>query len=262
MKLVLKLLLITSIVHAQNAFAQHAALVLPETEKRISLRFEPTSGAQGNFRSIHIDSEGRSFHFVPRTPIARIPETSEETLRTGLWDKVSGLKLDISRYFFHGEYSVDSKPHTLLFFVSEAGASDAGPLFVLGFSTDGTPYKVLERDEFDLYRFQSTGEGSALIIGKATMSQVMGGDGSNGSKTPYATTYDPFSVFVVHGLSQAQYSLSASAKYNQAHYVWAGPHSREDYAVIYNLPGHPNIMGAPASRVDALLGGNRSSTAR
>ena len=259
MKLAPKLLLIASILHLQNAIAQRITLTLPETEKPVVLRFEPMPRDQRNFRSIYIDAEGRSFHFVPKAPIARIPDNREEKLQRGLWDKVAGLELHRSRYFFQGKYGVESNPHTLLFFVSEPGIG-ASPLFVIGFSDDGAPYKVLEQNALDLYSFQSTGDGDAFIIGKATMSQVMAGDGSNGSKTPYATTYDPFSVFIVHSLSQAQYSLDASMKYNRAHYVWAGPHSREDYAVLFNVPGHPKIMGSPASKVQALLGSNGNST--
>jgi hypothetical protein len=256
-KFAFKLLASIFIVHLQTAVAQRVHLKLPETQRNITVSFEPVSGSKDNFRLIHIDSDGRSFRFAPKAPVARIPTSPEERLQRGIWDKISGLQLHSSRYFFHGEYSSDSKPHTLLFFVSEAGASDAAPLLVLGFSADGRPYKVLEREEFDPTSFQATDRGDALIIGKATMSQGMGGDDSNGSKTPYATTYDPFSVFVIHNLSRAEYSLIESRKYNQEHYVWAGPRSREDYAVLYNLPGHRKPMGAPASRVETLLGANR-----
>jgi hypothetical protein len=243
----------------QGAVAQSVSLILPETGKTISLKFEAMPQNPRNFRSIRIDSEEKKVRFVPKNPIARIPESEGERISASIWNKLSGLKLHRSRFFFQGEYSTDSNPHTLLFFVSEQGASDAAPLLVLGFSEDGTPYKVLERNQFDVYRFQTTNQGDALIIGKATMSQVMYGDSRNDSKTPHATTYDPYSVFVVHGFSTAQYSLSASVKYNLAHYVWAGPHSREDYAVLYNVPGHPKVMGAPASQLETLMGSKQSS---
>jgi hypothetical protein len=257
MKVAFKVLAPILIVQLQIAVAQRVSLILPETEKSITINFEPASGARDNFRSFRIASDGRSFRFAPKAPVARIPTSPEEKLQRGLWDKISGLQLHSSRYFFRGEYSADSKPHTLLFFVSEGGASDAAPLLVLGFSADGAPYKVFESKEFDPICFQSTGHGDALIIGKASLSQVMAGDGSNDSKTPYATTYDPFSVFVIHNLSRAEYSLIESRKYNKEHYVWAGPRTREDYAVLYNLPGHRKPIGAPASRVEALLGANK-----
>jgi hypothetical protein len=235
-KLLLGLLLISSVTAVQSANAQRATFLLPETGKLISLKFEPTPHNPASSRSIDISSEERHVRFVPKAPVAHIPESSEERLQRGLWDKVSGLKLHSSRYFFQGEYGIDSKVHTLLFFVGEPGIG-AAPLFVVGFSADSTPFKVLERGEFDVYGFQPIDDKDVLIIGKATMSQVISGDGSNGSKTTYATTYDPFSVYIAHGLSPAQYSLTESAKYNKAHYVWAGPHSREDYVVLYNVQG-------------------------
>jgi len=83
----------------------------------------------------------------------------------------------------------------------------------------------------------------------------MGGDGGNSSKAPYATTYDPYSVYIVQVEGSADYSLAASRKYNQVHYVWAGPHSREDFAVFYNVPGHTKPFGASATQLDKLLGG-------
>jgi hypothetical protein len=241
------------------ALAQRATITIPETGKSIVLSFEPAPQTNNDFQSIHVKAEGKSFTFVTRNPIARIPDTPGERLQRGLWDKVSGLQLDPSRFFFRGEYTADSKPHTLLFFVSQPGI-EAAPLFVLGFSDDGTPYKVLERNALDLSHFKGDDQGNAVIIGKATMSQVMYGDGSNGSKTPYATTYDPFSVFIVHASSFAEYSLTESQSYNQQHHVWAGPESREDYAVIYNLPGHSKPFGAPASHIDTLLRATRSTT--
>jgi len=249
---------IACIAHSLPVIAQHVTFVLPETENNIVLSFEPLSEGQHNFRSIHIESGGDNYRFMPKIPVARIPVSHDEKLQTGLWDKVSGLKIHPSHYFFVGKYTANSQSHTLLFFVSVPGASDAAPLFVLGFSTEGRPYKVLERSGLDLYAFKASNNENAFIIGKATMSQVISGDGSNGSKTPYVTTYDPFSVFVVRNLSIAEYSLGESRKYNRQHYVWAGPNSREDYAVLYNVPGHPKPMGAPASHVTVLLGTNRS----
>jgi hypothetical protein len=125
---------------------------------------------------------------------------------------------------------------------------------VVGFTYTGEPYKVLELDNYDLTAFQQAADNTALIIGKESLSQVMSGDGGSGSKEPYATTYDPYSVYIVHVEGGAHYSLAASHRYNQEHYVWAGPHSREDYAVLYNLPGHLKPVGALASRIEELLG--------
>jgi hypothetical protein len=236
------------------ALAEHTSIIVPNVGP-VLLDFRPAPHSMGNFSSVKIESAGNTVVFTPKNPIAHIPSDRKEKLSRGLWENPSGLRIDPSRFFFRGEYTSDSEPHTLLFFISEGYASEAPPLLVIGFSYVGEPYKVLELDEFDMTAFQKASDNTALIIGNATLSQVMGGDGGNGSKAPYATTYDPFSVFIVPTEGNAYYSLEDSRRYNQQHYVWAGPHSREDYAVLYNLPGHPKPMGAPASRVEALLGG-------
>jgi hypothetical protein len=255
-----KLLLIVFAAQVHAATAQRVILVLPETGKSISIKFEPMPRGQDNFRAIEIDSEAKRVRFLPKSPIARIPADPQEAIRTGLPHKIHGLQLDPSRYFFRGEYTANSLTHTLLFFISYLtpyGPNDGDPLLVIGFSSNGDPYKILEHKGLDVTSFQPTGEDSALIIGKTALSEVMAGNGGNGSTEPYATTYDPYSVLVVHGESPAVYSLDASRNYNREHYVWAGPKSREDYAVLYNLPHHSGLVGAPASRVNSLLGSNR-----
>jgi hypothetical protein len=237
-----------------NTAAQRVTITPPEVGKSITLTLQPEPHSADNYYSIEINAGGRIFHFTPKAPIAKIPTTESERVSRGLWDTVPGLHLDSSRFFFRGEYISDSQRHTLLFFVSEAGASDASPLLVLGFSSAGEPYKVLEATTLDLTAFIGSSDSTPSIVGKATLSQIMGGNGGNGSKAPYATTYDPYSVYIVRVDGAAGYSLAASRSYNQQHYVWAGPHSREDYAVFYNLPGHTKPFGAPATRLNKLLG--------
>lgn len=234
--------------------AQNVSITVPDVG-RVTLSFIAQPHSNNNFRSIIIRSAGKSVSFNPKYPIAHIPSNPSERMSRGLWDHISGVQLDPSRYFFRGDYISDSQLHTLFFFVGEGWASDAAPLLVIGFTYMGEPYKVLARDNFDMTSFLQASDNTALIIGKPTMSQIMGGDGGNGSKAPYATTYDPFSVFIVHVEGTAYYSLSASRRYNQERYVWAGQHSREDYAVAYNIPGHKNPFGTPASRIGKLVGG-------
>lgn len=202
---------------------------------------------------IHITSAGTTYGIPSPNVIEPLPATPEERHQSGFWLDISGLELDPSLYCLTTRYTEASQSHTLLFFISGAGASDAAPVLVIGFTQDGVPYKVLERNQLDITSFEISPDGTPLIIGKATLSQVMTGDGGNGSKAPYATTYDPFSVFIVHAGAKAIYSLEASRAYNEKHYVWAGPHSREDYAVVYNLPGHYKPFGATASRAIALV---------
>ncbi|MBB5319019.1 hypothetical protein [Tunturibacter empetritectus] len=245
--------LILLIASCQVAAAESVNISLPETNKLISFTFQTKPGGNSSFRSFQVDSAGKHFNFTARNPIARIPANPDERRALGYWIDIPGLKLNPSRYFLVGKYGTDADSHTLLFFISETEESDAAALLVIGFSTSGDPYKVLERDHLDVTSLKSTPDGAGLIVGKETLSQVMDGDGFNGSTKPYATTYDPFSVFIVHPDDKALYSLVISRSYNQKHYVWAGSHSREDYAVLYNLPAHHGVVGAPTSRVPALL---------
>ena len=101
--------------------------------------------------------------------------------------------------------------------------------------------------------FEQHDEDPPLIIGKRNLSEVFGGEGYNGDKRPYATTYDPYSVYVVKPNLPANYSLEESRLYNEQHYVWAGPKSREDYAVIWNVKGKPNPFGVQAKQLDSIL---------
>jgi hypothetical protein len=249
-------LLTLAVTVGQFATAQRTTYTVPETGQVITLSFHPEPHGNNSFDSIDVTSAGKHFHFIAKYGVARIPATADERRSGGFWIDIPGLKLHPSRYFLVGKYGTDSGVHSLLFFVGQARASDAAPTLVLGFSATGEPYKVIEREYLDVTSFQPAVDGAALIIGKDVMSEVVSGDGSSGSKSPYATTYDPFSVFVVHNSLPAVYSLAESKKYNLQHYVWAGPKFREDYAVFYNLPHHPKIVGAPASQAAALLGTN------
>ncbi len=243
-----------------SAVAQQSVLPLPETGASVSITLAARDQTIGGFRQLTIVSHARSFHFAPRRSIKCIPTLEEARLESGMWDRVDGFHLDKSRCFFDGKYGNAPHLHTLLAFVGEPGIG-AAPLFLVGFTPDGTPYKVLERDELDLTSLQTINVDSARLAGKATLSQVMGGEGGNGSTKPYATTYDPTAVYVLHAGSTAKYSLEETRIYNRQHYVWAGPRTREDYAVVYNLPGHRGPLGVPAAQLDRVLKpiSNRSS---
>ena len=254
MKLACLILLFSLLPPGSSLEAETIKLDLPEAGTNVTLRLTETQ--QHSVKTFVIEKDGKSFLFAPHKPITRIPSTPEEKQSTGVWDKAQGLELHPSRYFFSGRYQANAKMHSLLFFVGPPEI-ESGSVFVIGFASDGIPYKVLEDDHLDLVGFESPNNGIPLIIGKATMSQVTAGDGGNGSLAPYATTYDPFSVFVVRPDSVAKYSLRGSQRYNEQHYVWAGPKSREDYAVLYNIPGHRNPFGASADRVMALIDSNQ-----
>jgi hypothetical protein len=233
------------------ALGQRSTITLAETGTPIVVSL--AGGTGDAFRTIEIQEANRKFEFKPRNPVLRVPTSPEARRQDGIVVDIPGLTLDRSRCFLRAEYSENSRRHTFLFFISDAGASDAAPIFVIGFASNSAPYRVLELDQFDVTRFESNVDGDVRIIGKPTLSQVMDGSGYNGSLEPYATTYDPFAVYIVSAKKVAEYSLDASREYNEQHYVWAGPHSREDYAVLYNVPGHTKPFGASAVRAHAIL---------
>ena len=259
MRIASQLLAILLMLPTPIALAQHVSITVPNIG-RVSLNFQPEPNSAGNYKSVKIQSAGKTVLFTPKNPIANIPVDRKEKLSRGLWEAPSGLRLDSSHFFFRGDYTSDSQPHTLLFFISEGYASEAPPLFVIGFTYMGEPYKVLELENCLLTGFQYANDNTAHIIGKRSLSQVMAGEYGSGPNIPYATTYDPFSVFIVRVEGEATYSLAATRLYNQQHYIWAGPHSREDYAVFYNLPKHPKPFGTPASRVDELFGSAKATS--
>jgi hypothetical protein len=137
--------------------------------------------------------------------------------------------------------------------MGEGIASDACAMLLIGFDTKGQPYKLLEKETMEVTSFLKQAGKSALIVGKPTLSQVVGNI-DNPTSGPYATTYDPFAVNVLPATpGKAVYSLEESRLYNQQHYVWAGSHSSETTFVYYNIPKHPKPFAAPASDVNKLV---------
>jgi hypothetical protein len=218
-----------------HVIAATAKIPIAETGQKVVIEFEQREGAGlhvNPFTIIHIRSTDKTYLIESTNVFDSFPISAEERRNNGFWLNIPGLTLDPSLYCLRADYREESKHHTLLFFISRAGASDAAALLVLGFTEEGSPYKVLESNQLDMTSFEIGSDGSQRIIGRPTMSQVMAGDGSKGSKAPYATTYDPFAVYVVHTGTRALYSLTESRAYNQRHYLWAGPKSREDFAVL------------------------------
>lgn len=233
--------------------AQHGAFTLRETDERVIVNLRAPAPHDGGFTAIDLTIRGKSFHITPGQPVDCIPKDEGKRSATGLIiEKISGMTLDASRCFFRGSYSANSKVHTLLLFVGQPGASNPGSTLILGFDSTGKPFKVLERAEFDVYRLETTASGEAHIIGDATLSEQMSCLARK-PDAPYVLTYDPTSVYVVHDGQPAAYSLTESQSYNIKHYVWAGPDSREDYGVIFNLPGHTRPVGASLARINALM---------
>jgi hypothetical protein len=227
--------------------------MLPETNSRVIVNLRMPAPNDWGFNAIDLSMQDQTFHIATKNPVACIPKDKGARLSTGLIvEQIPGMTLDASRCFFRGSYTANTEVHTLLLFVGQPGASDPGPALILGFNQAGKPFKVLTREEFDVYGLETTVTGEAHIIGKATTSEQISCLVKKRTE-PYADTYDPFSVYVVHDGLPATYSLTESRAYNLKNYVWAGPNSREDYGVIFNLPGHTRPVGGTPARIDALM---------
>jgi hypothetical protein len=237
---------------AAPALAQSTKLLLPETGSTITLSFTPDKQFPEDFRTIVIRSSATTTRFTAHDQMIRIPATRQERKDAFIWSADAvGLKIHPSRYFLVGQYTIDAKPHTLLFFLSDATASDAAPLLIIGFSDQGVPFKLFER-QYELTSFEPTDTG-ALITGNESISQAMCDSGD--PHAPSSTTYDPFSIFLLQPDAKPLYQPEASRDYNRKHYVWAGPHASEAIAVIYNLPGHLKNFAVPVARHDKLMAG-------
>jgi hypothetical protein len=233
-----------------TALAQTTRLELPETNSTITLSFVPDREFPQDFRTVVIHSAGTITRITAHDQFIRIPATREDRKKAFIWSAdASGLKIDPSRYFLLGNYTATGKPHTLLFFLGEAAASDAAPLLIIGFTGAGKPFKLFGR-KYELTSFQQADEG-ALMTGNESVSQ--GVCGYPDPKSPSSTTYDPYSVFLIQPDKKPVYLLDASRDYNLKHYVWAGPRAAESITVIYNLPGHPKVFAASNVRAQKLM---------
>ncbi len=235
------------------ASAQRVVIHIPEAKDAVTISLSQPSKDDLGFSVLTVRVNGHANVFHLKNPIACAPPDIEARKHELDWADIKGMALDHSLCFHRAEYGNETK-HTLLAFMSHGFASDAGPAFVLGFQADGAPYIALEHDELDLFAFEpSTTDETARIIGFPSLSQVMFGEGGNGSKAPYATTYDPRAVYIISPGAPAKYSIEESRLYNQQHYVWAGPTVSENYAVVYNYPGRAKPFGIAAKQLDALF---------
>ena len=234
--------------------AQEATIRIPESREPVRIVLSQPVPQFGTFQSVIVRVGGHATTFRTRNGVACAPKDTDERKHDLDWSEIEGMQLDRSLCFHRAEYGSGEEKHTILAFIGHGGASDAGPAFLIGFKSDGMPYKVLERNELDISAFiPNDADGSVHIVGFPTLSQVSYGEGYNGSKEPYATTYDPRAVYVVRPGDAAKYSLEESRAYNLKHYVWAGPMVSERYAVIYNYPGHAKPFGAPEKKAAELL---------
>lgn len=170
--------------------------------------------------------------------------------------KLKGISVDKTGYFLRGKYRSGTGERALLLFLGWPYASNPGSLLVLGFHSGCIPYRIFQADNFELLALQTDSAGFTVLIGDHSLSQVMAGaDGAWMTGKPYATTYDPASVYRIKPMpeTEAIYSLEDSRKYNQAHYCWAGPHMSETKAVVYNRTKKGQIECMSASRAIGII---------
>ena len=246
-------LLLAQASHKQPFNQVGHATIYPQELPPVQLVFESAHVHDG-FTRIRFLSGTKAYEIVTAYKLRRINPQSDSG-----GDKpdfnVPSLPLDRSRYFRIGHYNDSNGEHTLLFFIGSASASDTCPLLVIGFDSEAQPYKLLEKENLEVTFFRpSTVDKPALIIGKPTLSQIQSKNIENPMSGPYASTYDPFAVYVVPtSFEKATYSLEESRIYNRQHYFWAGPHSSESTLIYYNIPGRPKPFAAPASDFDKII---------
>ena len=121
---------------------------------------------------------------------------------------------------------------TVLALFGYAYASDPYQLILVGFDSTGYP-RLLFRHDFDLQAVSDLdGDGAPEIIGRPSLAQ------SNGK---CSATYVPFAVYRL-AAERLQYNQILSRRYNQAHYVWAGPRSSERITVDECTPGKYRLV--------------------
>ncbi len=143
--------------------------------------------------------------------------------------RLKGISVDRTGYFLRGSYHTNIGDRPLLLFLGWPFASDPGSLLIFGFRSDCNPLHGLPfRQCSSSQSLQTDSSGSSILVGKHSLSQVMAGaDGAWMTGKPYATTYDPYSVYKIGPAAEAKatYSPQASQSYNDAHYCWAGPNT-------------------------------------
>ena len=225
---------------------QPATLVL----SRVSSKYDADPG---EFNRITIQIGTQTFQFHTETPQIRLKPSVLNPPED--YTKLKSVSVDASGYFLRGNYYFGSAERPLLLFFGWPYASDPGSLLVLGFGSDCSPYQILQSENFELTALQRDPTGFITLIGKHSLSQVMAGaDGAWLNGKPYATTYDPYSVYRIDPVAgSAKFSLEDSRLYNQTHYCWAGPQMSEAKAVVYNRAKKNEIECMSANRARDLI---------
>jgi hypothetical protein len=113
-----------------------------------------------------------------------------------------------------------------------AYASDPYELTLIGFDSSGHP-RLLFRQELALKNLVDLdGDGRPELVGRPSIPQNMG---------KCAATYDPYAVYHL-AAGKARYDVRLSKRYNEAHYVWAGPEASEAIEVRGCPPGARRVV--------------------
>lgn len=126
-------------------------------------------------------------------------------------------------------------PHVSAIFAlfGYAYASDPNELTLVGFDSTGYP-RVLFRHDFDLREVADLdADGAPEVIGRPSKPQSYG---------TCSETYDPFAVYRLSG-GELRYDLTLSRRYNEAHYVWAGPEMSEKIEIAHCTGARPRVVG-------------------
>lgn len=196
----------------------------------------------------------RAYHFHTAMPQMRLRPSVLNPPED--YAKLKGISIDKTGYFLRGKYRSGTGERPLLLFLGWPYASDPGSLLIFGFRSGCIPYQAFQTDNFELRSLQTDSSGFTVLVGSHSLSQVMAGaDGAWMNGKPYATTYDPASVYRIKPMpeTEAIYSLEDSRKYNQGHYCWAGPHTSETEAVVYNRTKKGQIECMSAKRAIDLI---------
>lgn len=230
--------------------APQATVRIPDSPNPVVIHLGDPLPDQRGFQTLTISTNGHRATYKPHALLNCKTKAPETDLT---WTKISGMTLDPSGCFFTGTFGTPSDRHTILVFRNEAGDSSAAPVFIVGFQPGGVAYRVLDQDAFDPIDLISRDDGTALLIGAPTLSQIAYGAGSDGDTRPYATTYDPKAVYVLTPGKAATYSLEESRHYNEQHYAWAGPAASEEKLVVFHYPGRPKPFLASSKEAAELF---------
>ena len=114
---------------------------------------------------------------------------------------------------------------------------DPWAIRVLDLAANGHVRTLFSDDAFEL---------TAIIdLNKDGMPELVGRPSDSQMDNRCIATYDPQAVYRLSG-GQYVYDEALSKTYNLTHhYVWAGPHSREDVGVDVCSKGGPKLVPAP-----------------